>query len=122
VEEVVKGDELAKEFGHEEDNDEDEEEIQVEEGDLDDILADMIKGSEKDIDDEEEEEHSDVSSDFGPTYEDEDEDDERGFRPKGRKDPWWERSSRFSQASMTSSVVPRSEQMATLDDRFEKVK
>jgi len=136
VQDVVRGADLAKEFLDEDDED-GEEEIEVEEGDLDDILHDMVQGEHepsRDDNDEQngegdEEERSDFSSDFGPDNDGDYEDDDSdaggygghwpGRRPQ-RAEQWWERSSRFSQASMTSSVIPRSEQMATLDDRFEK--
>ncbi len=122
VEEVVRGDELREEFEEEDEegggNEEGEDEGEDEEGedgdedeegaDLDDILADIVDGERREVDVQEETEEEYCISDdgrFGLSDDDED-----------------EVATKFTQYSMSSSVVPRTEQMATLDDRFEKVR
>ena len=96
VEEVVKGDELKDEF----DDDEDEEEYEEVEGELEGILAEIID-DEGDDNEDNDEEHDDVGSlpDFGDDF---------------------ETRSKFTEYSMSSSVIPRSEQLEILDDKFEK--
>ncbi len=116
VEEVVHGKELAKVYSKEGQGDgegEEEEIVQAEEGDLDDILADMVNGEEGDEDEEEDGNASDASS--GGKFGNDDDDDRFPF-----DDDEAETGTRFTHYSMSSSVVPRSEQLATLDDRFER--
>ncbi len=109
VEEVVHGKDLADVFGQE-DGDDEEEEVEVEEGDLEDILADIVKGEEEARNEEQEGE--------GEEYYDSDSD---RFPFGGDDDDGFETKSKFTEYSMSSAVVPRSEQLVILDDKFEKV-
>lgn len=87
------------------------------EDELDDFLAQaMESGDEKEGD----EEDDDFGSDFGGGFGSE-EDDELGSLEGGFAFEAEETRSRFTQYSMSSSVIPRSENLALLDDRFEKV-
>jgi protein LTV1 len=70
---------------------------------------------------DEEDEDADIDSD-GAAYSDE-EDDEIGPLPKSRNFPTFdneETKSRFTEYSMSSSVIRRNEQLTLLDDKFEK--
>lgn len=81
------------------------EDVEGEEGDLQDILDEIVDG--EDADEEEDDVDSDVDSDDLGGWDD---------------DQDYETRSRFTEYSMSSSVVPRSEQMVILDDKFEKVR
>ncbi len=114
VEEVVKGDDLAKELNAEEGNPDE----------LDDILADIVSGERVEDSDEEyetveEDDEEDVDSDFGPGIGSDDEAEQiGGRRPLFDK---VETRTKFTEYSMSSSVISRSQQLTILDDRFEKV-
>lgn len=97
---------------------EDDEELEnAEEDDLDDFLARaMASGDEEEDDDE----GGDMGSDFGSYYGSE-EADELGSLEGGFAFDEEETKSKFTEYSMSSSVIPRSENLALLDDRFEKV-
>ncbi len=107
VEEVLHRKDLATKFEQNDCDDasDEEEVVEVEEGDLDDILADIIDGERAEEPD---------AGDGRDTDEFEDEDSNFGFDND-------EMQTKFTEYSMSSSVVPRTEQMATLDDKFEKV-
>ena len=113
VEEVVKGSDLAEEFKEDDENE------TVEGGDdFDDIMAEMVaEGGEGS--DEYGSERSDIGSDFyGSDFGEEDDEvpDLHGRFMFANE----ETKSRFTEYSMSSSVVPRSEQLANLDDQFEE--
>jgi protein LTV1 len=72
--------------------------------------------------DEEDEEYDDFDSD-GAEFSDEDDGDELGPLPSKSGFPKFtdeETKSRFTEYSMTSSVIRRNEQLTLLDDKFEK--
>lgn len=76
------------------------------------------EGSEEEWSDEEEEEASDVDSNKAENYSDEELDDlgpllNNNFEQEETK-------SRFTEYSMSSSVIRRNAQLSLLDDRFEK--
>lgn len=82
-------------------------------------LAMGAEGEEYEIDEEEEEEE-DFDSD-GAEYSDDDEgDDKLGPLPAGLRFNDEETRSRFTEYSMSSSVIRRNEQLTLLDDRFEE--
>lgn len=93
---------------------------------LEDNFMELAMGGEADFDEEDDEEWEDEEGDIdsdGAEYSDE-EDDEIGPLPKSsRKFPDFdneETKSRFTEYSMSSSVIRRNEQLSLLDDRFEK--
>lgn len=114
VEKVVKAGKLAAE-----DDDDDDDE-------LDDILSEMVRAEKEesgadDLDDEDEyydEEEEDGSSGSPYYYSENDEVPDLDERFLFDKE---ETKSKFTEYSMTSSVIKRSEQLSTLDDRFEAV-
>ena len=107
--EVVKGADLAEEFGVGDDVAEENVEEEGEE-ELDGILADIVAGgNEQEVFSDEEE--GSFDSNFGGDYDDDDFDDDE-----------LETKTKFTNYSMSSSVIPRSEHLTTLDDRFEKVR
>jgi protein LTV1 len=89
---------------------------------LDDDFMDQAMGGDEDEDDEwlDEEESSDVDSNAAG-YSDE-EDDDIGPLPRNfaKFDGDDENKSRFTEYSMSSSVIRRNDQLTLLDDRFEK--
>lgn len=94
------------------------------ENELDDDFMAQAMGGEDEEYDEEEEERSDIDSD-GQMYSDDDEENEEELMdrlgPLMRKDRFEdeETKSRFTEYSMSSSVIRRNEQLSLLDDRFE---
>lgn len=92
---------------------------------LEDNFIEMAMGGEGDDDDEfdENDEHSDIDSNFG-NEEDYDEEEYDGLGPLSKnRFPRFddeETKSRFTEYSMSSSVIRRNEQLELLDDRFEK--
>lgn len=90
----------------------------------DDFMAQAMDGGNDDtIDEDEEEERSDIDSD-GQMYSDDEENEEElmdRLGPLMRKDRFEdeETKSRFTEYSMSSSVIRRNEQLSLLDDRFE---
>ena len=87
------------------------------EDELDDFLAQAMESGDEDHDDDRD--HDDVNSDFGGYGSEED--DSLGSLEGGFAFEDEETRSRFTKYSMSSSVIPRSENLALLDDRFEKV-
>ncbi|KAL7021089.1 hypothetical protein ACKWTF_011747 [Chironomus riparius] len=87
----------------------------------DDFMELAMGGTGDDSDFDEEDEDADIDSD-GAAYSDE-EDDEIGPLPKSRNFPTFdneETKSRFTEYSMSSSIIRRNEQLTLLDDKFEK--
>lgn len=67
------------------------------------------------------EECSDVGSDFGSDYADEEQDEVASLNGPQFTFADEETKSRFTEYSMSSSVMRRNQQLTLLDDRFEKV-
>lgn len=88
---------------------------------LEDNFMEMAMGGEIDEDDEWEDDDDDVASD-GAAYSQDEEDDELGPLPHSNfpKFDNEETKSRFTEYSMSSSVIRRNDQLSLLDDRFEK--
>ncbi|CAG9808294.1 unnamed protein product [Chironomus riparius] len=87
----------------------------------DDFMELAMGGTGDDSDFVEDDEDADIDSD-GAAYSDE-EDDEIGPLPKSRNFPTFdneETKSRFTEYSMSSSIIRRNEQLTLLDDKFEK--
>lgn len=106
--------------------DEDAEINPEDDGELEDdffVKANLEKGKKSqqrddDDDDEEDEEDDNFSNQADDDDEDDYYDDEEGSETKSMRD--MERRSRFSEYSMTSSIVPRNEGLKLLDEQFER--
>lgn len=95
---------------------------------LEDNFMEMAMGGEGDDDYEgDSAEYSDIDSDFdGESFDEEDDENENGDRLAPLRSRRFanfdgeETKSRFTEYSMSSSVIRRNEQLSLLDDRFEK--
>lgn len=108
--------------------DEDAEINPEDDGELEDdffVKANLEKGKksqQRDDDDDDEEDGDEEDDNFSNQADEDDEDDyyddEEGSETKSMRD--MERRSRFSEYSMTSSIVPRNEGLKLLDEQFER--